>query len=410
MYFFPRYGLKRIVYATFRLINLQNHLAVKHKNFTTKQTVMSSHRPSKPLFLDGEQVENHLPLPALIEAIEKCFVQYSTKVTGVTQPQRLFVPVGGSCSGDDNKVDGGDEGGEIKDNKSDGSKGEGDEGDKRKEEKVNSDSKGEGDGRFFLVKPACSIPDNTISTKLLTLYPHNERDHGLPALQSVLTIFDATTGSLRAVLDGIVVTDLRTAAASVVAVKHLSPFEMGGGEKVLTIIGGGHQAVSHVKLMRQLHGWFRETRVFIRSPHKREDFASTWNVDTNFETVEDAVHNADVVVTATSSKTPVLFHQWVKPTALVVLVGAPEPTSREADDELMLRGQVFTDSLEAAQHGGDVRLSGCTVVGELGSVVVGNGVAPKWDTVRVFKSNGMALQDLVAGKIVVDNYNEKHKQ
>jgi len=198
-------------------------------------------------------------------------------------------------------------------------------------------------------------------------------------------------------MDGISLTDLRTAAASAVAVRHLS--RKGG---VLTIIGGGHQAVSHIKLMRVLDH-FADIRVFIRSVEKRGKFAEQWSVDTSYESVEDAVRDADVVVTATSSKTAVLFHRWVKATALVVLVGAPEPTSREADDDLMLNSQVITDSMEAAQHGGDVRLSGCHVVGELGRVITGD-LEPSWDCVRVFKSNGMALQDLVAGRIVVDNY------
>jgi len=280
---------------------------------------MSNH-PGKPLYLDQDEVETNLPLPELIDAIEKCFVQYSQKVSGITQPQRLFMPVGE------------DE-----------------------------------EGKFFLVKPACSLPDNTLCTKLLTLYPNNEQQHQLPALQSVLTIFNATTGSLEAVLDGIAVTDLRTAAATVVAVKHLTPRVEGVVErKVLTIIGGGHQAVSHIKLFRQISDWFSETRVFIRSSHKRTDFSNKWNVDTSFESVEDAVRGADIIVTCTSSKTAVLYHKWVKPTSLVVLVGAPEPTSREVDDDMMLKGHVFTDSMEAAQHGGDVRLSRCVVVGEVG--------------------------------------------
>jgi len=281
------------------------------------------------------------------KVLEKSFVQFSQKVDGITQPQRLFVPVE--------------------------------------------------DDKYFLVKPACSLLDKTLSAKLLTLYPNNEKEHGLPALQSIVCIFDSETGSLEAVLNGIAVTDLRTAAASAVAVKHLSR-----DAKILAIIGGGHQAVSHIKLMRELDQ-FVEIRVFIRSEEKREDFAKQWNVDTTYESVEDTVRDADVIVTVTSSKTAVLFHRWVKPTALVVLVGAPEPTSREADDDLMLQSQVITDSIEASRHGGDVSLSGCEVVGELGSVVAGE-LEPRWDCVRVFKSNGTALQDLVAGRIVVDNY------
>ena len=303
------------------------------------------------LFLNGQEVEKYLHLNDLINGIEKSFVQFSNKVEGIQQPLKVLLPLY-----DDN---------------------------------------------LFVIKPACSLTDKTLSSKLLTLYPNNEKKYGLPALQSIVVVFNSDTGSLEAVMDGISVTDLRTAAASAVAVKHLSP-----NRNILAIIGTGHQGVSHVKLMRELKG-FKEIRVFSRCKERRDDFAKRWNVIA-CDSVEGTVANADVVVTVTSSKSAVLFNKWVKPNALVVIVGAPEPTAREVDDDLMHNSQVIADSLEAAKACGDVSLSGAIVHGELGDVITGR-VLPDWNKIRVFKSTGMALQDLVAGRIVVDNYNKAMK-
>lgn len=300
----------------------------------------------KPIFLDGEEVEQYLLLKDLITCIETSFVQFSNKDDGLVQPQRLFLPVS--------------------------------------------------DENFFLLKPAYSKPDKTIATKLLTLYPKNEKEHGLPALQSTVMIYNSENGALQAILDGIAVTDLRTAAASAVAVKHLSP-----NASTLAIIGTGHQAASHVKLMRELKD-FKEIRVYGRTKERRDQFAERWNI-TACESAEECVKNADVVVTVTSSKTPVLFYKWLKQDALVCIVGAPEPHAREVDDDIMLKSQLITDSYEGANHCGDVILSGARVDGELGDVISGR-LAPQFERLRVFKSNGMAIQDLVAGKIVVQNY------
>lgn len=307
--------------------------------------VMASH--GQALFLNAQEVEQNLPLQELIDGIENSFVQFTTKQEGVSQPQRMVIPVSQK--------------------------------------------------NFFLVKPVCSLPDKTMATKLLTYYPGNEEKNNRPTHQAVVVVFDSDTGSLQGVLDGVAITDMRTAAATAVAVKHLSR----EGDDILAIIGTGHQAASHIKLLRKIRN-FKEIRVYSRSKERREAFAELWNV-TACESAESAVKNADVIVTVTMSATPVLSKEWVKVNALVNIVGAPLPTTREVDDGIMHCSQIIADTAEGSYaSAGDIILSKAKIDGELGDVINGN-LKVDFDRMRVFKSNGMAIQDLVAGKIVVAN-------
>jgi thiomorpholine-carboxylate dehydrogenase len=114
---------------------------------------------------------------------------------------------------------------------------------------------------------------------------------------------------------------------------------------------------------------------------------------------EEAVRGADVVVTVTSSREPVLKGAWLKPGAHVNAVGACRPDWRELDDDAM-RNVVFVDSREAAmKESGDVILSRATIHGELGEALAGKMSTPK-DATTIFKSLGMAVEDIAAAMLV----------
>lgn len=116
---------------------------------------------------------------------------------------------------------------------------------------------------------------------------------------------------------------------------------------------------------------------------------------------EDAVRDADVVVTVTHSSEPILFGRWVKPGALVNAVGAVGTSNREVDDAVM-QGAVIVDSRDAAKvEAGDILMSGASVYAELGEIVSGTKAKPATERV-VFKSLGLAVEDLAAAKLVLN--------
>ncbi|XP_029199958.2 ketimine reductase mu-crystallin-like, partial [Acropora millepora] len=255
------------------------------------------------------------------------------------------------------------------------------------------------DRGFLLVKPAYSAKDNALATKILTVFPENG-EQGLPALISNIFVLDPSNGVPQVIMDGIVVTDMRTAAASAVATKYLTSEEV----QVLCILGSGAQARSHAEALKHVRS-FSEVRVWSRTFANAQKFADEIGAKV-FATVEEAVSGADVIVTVTMATEPILYAKWVKPGALINSVGAPKPTWRELDDELMLTSFIVADSYEAAlKEAGDVILSKATVSGEIGDVIAGKLSAPEGKT-KIFKSLGMAIEDVVSSKLVLSKLKE----
>ncbi|KAM3835939.1 ketimine reductase mu-crystallin, partial [Diretmus argenteus] len=202
------------------------------------------------------------------------------------------------------------------------------------------------------------------------------------------------------VMNGEVITCMRTAAVSAISAKLLMP----AGAEVLAILGTGKQAVSHYNVYTEIFA-FKEVRVWSKTKESAERFRhSVGGAVTICGSVEEAVKGADAIVTVTRSTEPVLFGRWVKPGAHVAAVGACRPNWRELDDVLMKEAVVYTDSREgAAAESGDVILSGAEVFAELGEVVNGTRPAHREKT-TVFKSLGMAVEDAVTAKLVFDQW------
>src|SRR6266705_1171174 len=286
------------------------------------------------LFLDEEQVRQHLRMEDLIPAMEKALIDFSAGK--VTQPVRSVI-----------KVD--------------------------------------PPGGFYGMMPA--LTPEGLGQKIVTFYPPNA-ERGIPTHMASILLNDPQTGAPLAVMDGRLITEMRTAAVSAAATKLLAPKDA----KVLAILGSGVQARSHVDALR-LARQFEETRVWSPNKSHAEQFAG--EIGAQAMSAEDAIRDADVVVTATSSKTPVLHGTWLKSGCHVSAVGACRPDWRELDDDAM-RNVIFVDSREAAmKESGDVILSGAKIYAELGGALVGK-VPSRSSETTIFKSLGMAVEDIAA--------------
>ncbi|KAM4624339.1 ketimine reductase mu-crystallin isoform 2-T2 [Polymixia lowei] len=257
---------------------------------------------------------------------------------------------------------------------------------------------------FLLTMPAYMEHEGILCTKMVCFYKRNN-DSTLPSTQATVLLFDPECGNVKAVMDGQVITAMRTAAVSAISAKLL----MSSEAQVLTILGTGHQALSHYNVFTEMFT-FKEVRVWSRSEERAGRFSlSLRGPVTVCSSVEEAVRGADVIVTVTRATEPVLFGRWVKPGAHVA-VGACRPDWRELDDDLMKEAVVYVDSKEgAATESGDVILSGAEVFAELGEVLIGTRPAHREKT-TVFKSLGMAVQDAVSAKLVFDQWKTKDSQ
>jgi ornithine cyclodeaminase/alanine dehydrogenase-like protein (mu-crystallin family) len=297
-------------------------------------------------FLNEDEVRQHLRMTDLIPAMEKALIDFSAG--RVTQPVRSVT-----------KVD--------------------------------------PPGGFLGLMPAFT-PDG-LGLKAVTFYPSNV-ERGIPTHMATIFLVDPETGRPWAIMDGTLITEMRTAAVSAVATKLLASPEA----KILAILGSGVQARSHVESLRLVRQ-FEEIRVW--SPTKRHADRFAKEIGASSLSAEEAVRGADVIVTVTSSKEPVLKGSWLKPGCHVNAVGACRPDWRELDDDVMRRNVVFVDSRDGARkESGDVILSGAKIYAELGEGLAGK-VPPRANETTIFKSLGMAVEDIAAATLVYRSVKEK---
>ena len=244
---------------------------------------------------------------------------------------------------------------------------------------------------YFAVMPAASA--DTVGAKLVTFYPSNAA-RGLPTHLAVILLFAPETGEALALLDGRLITEMRTAAVSAVATKVLAAPDA----RVLAILGSGVQARAHVEALRHVRD-FPEIRVWGRTRAHAERFAN--EVGAKLMSAADAVRGADVIVTATAATEPVLEGAWLKPGAHVNAIGWGGHASREVDDAAMAN-VVVVESREAAHDQcGDVILSGAEIYAELGEILAGDKPARAEET-TIFDSVGIAAEDMAAARLVYD--------
>ena len=292
-----------------------------------------------PIFLDETEVRKRLRMADLIPAMEKALVEFSAGK--VIQPVRQVIPV-------------------------------------------------DPPGGFYGIMPALT-PDG-LGQKIVTFYPPNA-DKGIPTHMALIVLNDPQTGAPLAVMDGRLITEMRTAAVSAAATKLLAPKD----SKVLAILGSGVQARSHFEALRLVRDC-KEIRVWSQTKANAETFAN--EVGAKVTSAEDAVRDADVVVTVTSSKTPVLKGSWLKSGCHVNAIGACRHDWRELDDDAMRNSVVLVDSREAAmKESGDLILSGVKIYAELGEAFAGK-VPARANETTVFKSLGMAVEDIASALLV----------
>jgi alanine dehydrogenase len=309
-----------------------------------------------PLLLDEPTVRQLLPMDELITAMSGALAEFSAG--RVTQPLRTVLEVGAAKS-------------------------------------------------FFGVMPAYLPSQHALGTKLVTVFASNAA-RGLPSHLATILLLDADTGALLAVMDGRYITEARTAAVSAVSVQHLARRDAA----TLAILGAGVQARSHLEAVAQVRP-LKDVRVWSRTAASAGRFAAEMSPHAPAPlrvalSAEEAVRGADIIVLVTASPEPVLVARWVADGAHICAVGACRPTQREMDADLVRRADLYVDSREGAlAEAGDVVLAikdgaiaADHIRAELGDVV--NGTAPgrtAADRVTIFKSLGMAVEDVAAAQL-----------
>lgn len=261
---------------------------------------------------------------------------------------------------------------------------------------------------YYGLMPAYVADPPQLGAKIVTVFGENHR-RGLPSHLATIFLLDPDTGALIALMDGRYITEARTAAVSAVSARHMARPDAA----TLAILGAGVQARSHLEALAAVRP-IRQVRVWSPTTASRERFVAEMSghvpaAITAAGSAEAAVRDADIIVLVTSSPTPVLDSAWVAPGTHVISVGACRPDQREMDPALVARGRLVVDSRAAALvESGDVvlaiaegRVDASHVRGELGDVVRGalaGRTSP--DEVTIFKSLGLAVEDVAAADLV----------
>jgi len=304
-------------------------------------------RTPSPRFFDEAVVRARLRMPDLIEAMERALVEFSAG--RVEQPVRTVLEFGAQRS-------------------------------------------------FFGLMPSYAPSLPALGAKLVTVCAGNAA-RGLDTHQALIVMLDPVTGAAQAIVDGRYITEARTAAVSAVSARQLARSDA----RVLGILGSGVQARSHCEALRLVRE-FRDVRAWSPAADRLRKFAAETGVRA-MENAEAVVRGADVVVAATSSPTPVIQSDWAGEGAHIIAVGACRPWQRELDPLLVERARLVVDSRAAAlQEAGDVmmgisegRWTAAHIAAELGELPVRRNDRE----VTVFKSLGLAVEDLFAAHLVL---------
>jgi ornithine cyclodeaminase/alanine dehydrogenase-like protein (mu-crystallin family) len=245
--------------------------------------------------------------------------------------------------------------------------------------------------------------DPVFSLKEIVVSPGNSA-RGLDPHQGAVIVHDGETGLLRAVLNASAITEIRTAAVSAVATKLLAR----PGARVVAVLGSGVQGRSHVQAMQAVVD-DPETRIWSRNPAHAEALALESHAVV-CETVEEALAHAEIVCTTTSSREPIVKREWLSPGTHVNAVGSSIPTARELDSDSVVAGSLFVDRRESTlNEAGDYLLAAEEagigpehIRAELGELLVGaHPGRTSDDELTVFKSLGLAVEDLAAADLCV---------
>jgi ornithine cyclodeaminase len=253
-----------------------------------------------------------------------------------------------------------------------------------------------GGAPLYSLKTVCVMPDNP--------------SRGLDAHQGTVTLFDGETGETRAIMNASAITAIRTAAVSAVATRLLAREDA----RELGILGAGVQARSHLEALRLVRD-FDAVRIFSPTASHARALAKETGAKA-VGTAQEVVEGADVVVTATSAVDPVLRREWLKPGAHLNVVGGRPPMMRELDVATVAASSFYVDRRESAENEAydyrDALEAGAIgddhIRGEIGEVLIGDAPGRQSpEELTVFRSLGLAVEDLAAAEYVVRRARER---
>ncbi|MEE8186217.1 MAG: hypothetical protein V3T99_00970 [Nitrososphaerales archaeon] len=261
-------------------------------------------------------------------------------------------------------------------------------------------------GGDLRVMPSYMDGAKLAAVKIVNSHTRN-KEKGLPGVMATVTLIDPETGEPLCIMDGTLITILRTAAASAVATEALARND----SSTLGIVGTGAESEPHVLALSKVMK-IERVLVYGRSKEGVEGFItrvrSSLDIEVEYAPLEKVVAGSDVLVTLTPVRSPIVMNHWVKDGIHVNAVGADAPGKQELEVSTLKRAKVIVDDWDQSSHGGEINraieedaIKKEDIHGELGDVLI-NKIPGRVSNneVTVFDSTGLAIQDLATASIV----------
>jgi len=269
----------------------------------------------------------------------------------------------------------------------------------------------------FRVMPAYLEEKGAAGVKIVNAHPLNPKEHGLPTVMAVIVLLDPKTGAPLAIMDGTWITNIRTGAGGAVAAKYLARKD----SRIFAMVGAGVQARTQLVALKEVLD-IEEVRVNDLSAENARQYAKEMGeqLGVTIKAVADtgrAVEGADVVVTTTPARKPILMNDWVSEGMHINAIGADAPGKQELDPQILTRAKIVVDDVEQAIHGGEINvplsegaIARGDIYADLGEVVTGKklGRASR-EEITIFDSTGLAVQDIATDWVVYQKAREMGK-
>jgi len=266
------------------------------------------------------------------------------------------------------------------------------------------------DGGFHIKAGILPLHRQYFVAKINANFPMNPKSNGLPTIQGVIAISDASNGKLLALMDSMEITTIRTGAATGVAAKYLARPDA----RTVTIVGCGNQGKISLRALMKVHH-LEKVYVHDIDPSIAEIFVKQMNKEFSIsieavDQVEHAIKKSDICITCTPSKKYFLAQESVRPGTFIAAVGSDNEDKQELDPRLLSTSKVVVDSLEQASKIGELHhaidlkiMDRNQVYAELGDIIAGKKKGRmSSDEIIIFDSTGTALQDVAAAAIVYE--------
>ena len=257
------------------------------------------------------------------------------------------------------------------------------------------------------------------AVKIVNVHPDNRVKYGLPTVMATIVLIDPKNGAPISIMGGTTITAMRTGAAGGVAAKYLARKD----SKVVGLVGAGTQARTQLTALLSLYESLEEVRVYDIDRSASESYVSEMG-DTykgriknifSVDGVKDAVKEADIVVTTTPSRKPLVMDEWISEGVHINCIGADAPGKEELDPAILKRAKIVIDDWEQASHSGEINvplskglITKQDIWAEIGEIVAGlkpGRVSP--DEITLFTSTGLAIQDAVTAHLAYKKALEK---